>query len=307
MPTEPLLGLLNREAAKEDAEAMIQVATPLLRELVNYGTQMFNRCQAASTGNENEDLAVLMLYLHIIEMADAISVLVSESCATAAKPLVRSMFETLLYMEYILEKEYVRRSLSWLVEYVHNRLSSYEVVEPSTGAGQEFQAILADDKVASGIIIPAQIQARVPRAIDNLENFLARPDIQPIETEYQLCKKRKRRRPNWYSLFGGPGNLRELALYLKRGGEYQIQYRDWSSISHPQDLSRFISRTEEGIPAFKALRNPEELASIGSTTASLMLNATRLLAAKFLPNEDIAEWYKREVRQRYFSLLGVKV
>jgi hypothetical protein len=40
----------------------------------------------------------------------------------------------------------------------------------------------------------------------NVAKALARPDMAPIEQEYQQISK-QRRNPAWYSLFGGPKNV----------------------------------------------------------------------------------------------------
>jgi hypothetical protein len=59
MPTEPLETLLYRDLSKVAAKEIIEIASPLLQELVNYSTNAFRRCESSTTGNENEDVAVL--------------------------------------------------------------------------------------------------------------------------------------------------------------------------------------------------------------------------------------------------------
>jgi len=137
MPTNALDSILYRELSKVSAREIISIASPLLQELVNYATNALARCANAKNRKVDEDLAILVLYRHIIELTDGIEVLVSESSPVPAIPLVRSSFEALLAMEYILEngQEYERRSLSWLVGYVHKRLDLYDRLDPSTQKG----------------------------------------------------------------------------------------------------------------------------------------------------------------------------
>ena len=66
MPTKPLEAVLYREFSKESARPVIEVASPLLKEVVNYGTNAFMRCATSKSIQQNEDLAPLMLYLHIV-------------------------------------------------------------------------------------------------------------------------------------------------------------------------------------------------------------------------------------------------
>jgi hypothetical protein len=151
VPTKPLEPILYRELSEVEAKEFIDIASSLLQELVNYGTNALVRCATSVSGKVDEDIAILALYRHIIEMTDGIEVLVSQSCAIPAIPLSRSSFEASLSMEYILEKdaEYIRRSLAWLVGYVHKRLDMYERFDPSTSKGQEFKRLFDQDKTVS--------------------------------------------------------------------------------------------------------------------------------------------------------------
>ncbi len=302
MPTEPVEALLYRDLSRVAAHELINIASPLLQELVNYATNVFMRCQDSARGNENEDLAVLMLYLHMIEMADGVEVLLAQSCATPAEPLIRSLFEALLSITYILETDadYVQRSLTWLVGYSHNRISYYELLDPSTNRGQRFQQARAADLIAQRIQLPDQ--AQVQAAIRNLQHFLARPQFQTIEAEYQRLR-RQRQYPQWYELFNGPRNLRALAIHLSRAATYDLLYGPLSSVAHAHDLSRFLGRTAEGAATFKRLRSDHEnLRHVTVLAATFILEATRRILTKFRPSEDLAPWYIREVRERFLRL-----
>jgi hypothetical protein len=208
---------------------------------------------------------------------------------------VRSAFEALLSIEYILETNYVQRSLSWLASYAHNRLEFDESLNPTKPKGQAFQKALTDDKIVRKIVLPPQDQ--VQAAIANLQHLLARPQFQEIEAEI----KKHRKKSHWYQLFGGPKNLREPASHLNRQAQYHVFYRHWSSIAHAHDLSRFINKTPEGKGTYKMLRNPNDIQEVTLNTAIIILNATRLVLGKFRPGENLASWYEREVQKRFLS------
>ena len=103
MPSAPLESILYRELSKAQAKEVLAKATPLLQELVNYSTHALARCATSPSGEIDVDLSILALYRHIIEITDAIEVLVSQCCAEASSPLLRSSFEALISIEYILE------------------------------------------------------------------------------------------------------------------------------------------------------------------------------------------------------------
>jgi hypothetical protein len=84
--------------------------------------------------------------------------------------------------------------------------------DPTTPGGIDFgKAWVRENKDAA----PSHPDA--PKGIANLQSFLAEPYMVPIEQESQRLKKGHGTR-HWYSLFGGPANLRKLAEQLERGG-----------------------------------------------------------------------------------------
>ena len=302
MPTKPFEPLLYRDLARVSAKDTIDIASPLLQELVNYGTNAFQRCQTSTTGTKDEDLHVLTLYLHIIEMTDRIEVLLSQSCPITAIPLLRSSFEALLAIDYILQADYQRRSFAWMLGYVHQRLALYETQDLSTQAGKEFRKALQADRALRSVALPDPSLAK--QAVDNLQRLLRKPDYQIVVAEYERLKKTKKRKPACHSLFEGPTTLRELATRVNRGAQYDFLYRLWSGLTHAGDLSRYLTRTSGGVPAIRPLRNPEGIREVSSMAASFILDATRKLLGKYRPGEEtsFARWYVREVRERYFAL-----
>src|SRR6185369_4224963 len=92
---------------------LIDIASPLLREVVNHATWAYARCQGEPSFEyiESECVASFMLYRHVIEFTDSIEVLVANGCSVPALTLLRSSFEACLGLEYIMESDFRNRSL----------------------------------------------------------------------------------------------------------------------------------------------------------------------------------------------------
>jgi len=299
MPTDPLQTILYRELAIANARPITDIASPLLIELVNFGSNALVRCATSSTGGFNEDLAALSLYRHILEMTDATQVAVSQACAVPAIPLVRSSFEALIALEYVFadRTKYVQRSLAWLVDYAHKKLHMYELLDPSTPPGTDFQKAIRKDKSISTLPLPPK--ADVGKAITNLNKLLAGSQFSSINQDFLGLSAPRA----WYRLYGGPANLRELAHEVGRSALYDLMYRYWSRVAHAMDFGSFIAKTRQGEGGIRAIRDPQELKNVASYTATIMLAATRALIAHFRPGENIRSWYERGVRERYLRLL----
>jgi hypothetical protein len=303
MPTEPLRTMLDRDLSKALAKQTIELAVPLLRELVNDATYVFARCHDSAKGKEDEDVPVLFSYLHIIQMTDAIETLVAEGCTAPAILPLRSSFEALLAIKYILESDSKRRAPAYMVAYSHQRIRMYKLLDSDTQEGRDFVKDLSTDEALRQIDIAA-LKQHAKRAMENLGNLIRKERNKNAEAEYQRLKQDRKREPEWYQLFGGPSNLRELAQRLNYRARYDLLYRSWSNLAHAGELSRFITRTRDGKPAINPIRNTGELATTACFAAWIMLEAKKLVLAKFHPGEEasVKRWYLAEIRERYLSL-----
>lgn len=198
-----------------------------------------------------------------------------------------------------------------MVGYIHQRIASYELADPETDRGKEYLEATSRERAQdlpppfNGESEKVAVEAR--EATKRLERLLIKPQYKEIEAEFQAMRKKRNRPPAWYSLFGGPRNLSLLAQHVNWWWAYLVLYRRWSSIAHPTDASRFLTKTPERSGGFYSLRNPKELAWVAFLGAAFNLDATRLLIRKFRPGEDVAPWYSREVRDRFFRLQRMRV
>jgi hypothetical protein len=302
MPTKPFEPLLYRELRKAEAKKVIEIASQVLQELVNHATNAFQRCQVETAkGVADEHLPVLFSYYHTIEMTDGIEVLISQSCPIPAIPLLRSSFEAMLTIDYILEKDYRKRAFAWLVCYIRDRLHKYKMLDISTQEGKEFQIVFNNDLVRKEIELPPL--PKLGNNIRNLESLLEKPDYQFADVEYSRMKKILHSKPNWYSLYDGPRSFHKLAVHLRRGAIYEMLYRHWANISHASDLSHFLAKNNDGTPALNPIRDHEELIMVSEMASTFMLEATRLMISKFRPGEidSLRRWYINEVSKPYLS------
>ncbi|MFH1085465.1 MAG: hypothetical protein V1772_06860, partial [Chloroflexota bacterium] len=96
----------------------------------------------------------------------------------------------------------------------------------------------------------------------------------------------------------------DLAKKLDRYLQYTLLYRQWSSIAHAVDVSRFIARSRDGGEGVRSLRNAQEMLLVACMAVSFLFDATISLVAKLLPDDRLSfgEWCVREVHARYEAL-----
>ena len=215
MSTTPLRRILDRDFQKAQAREVIDVARPLLDELVNYGTNVLGRCEATVPSLSTEDsrpqdehLVIHLLYQHVLEMLDSVAVLLGDAIAVPAKIPLRSVFEALLQLEWILAQNTVERAHAYLVDDVTKRIKVWEAMDASTEQGKQLRAVMAADKMVHTVARPQF--AGVQQKIDNLKRLR---DKKYWKEAWDASEQYPKRR--WYAFFGGdtagPTNLEQLA------------------------------------------------------------------------------------------------
>jgi hypothetical protein len=300
MGTEAYKPLLDRDLLEVGHRPLIDLIAPVLREAINYSTYAWRRCESAGDYHTSfHHVVPLLLFRHVIEMTDGAEVLISKSCSVPVVPVLRSSFEACLSLEFMLKADTERRSLCWLCCYAHHRLAYYESLDPSTQRGHDFAATRAKEKAGSSPPHPD-----VPLAVANFQALIQKPYLVAVEAEYQASKAKRKRAPDWYSLFGGKSNLRSVAASLDRQTEYDLLYRNWSRISHGNDLDSYISKSSSGGQGFRSLRYPKDLQLLGTLGLDFLTRSIFLALEHYRSGEpNVERWYMTEIRDRREQML----
>jgi hypothetical protein len=201
--------------------------------------------------NEPHNVTVVLLVRHVIESLDGVSVLVAQGCSEPCQPLLRSALEATLGVLYILQHDTKRRALAYQVAHAHKKIKLYQRADPTTPAGQDFRKSLHGD-LCEDVFNRLPI-VNYPKLIDNLKKMLETPTFQPVEAEWQKLKKERKGEPEWFSLFGGPQNVRELAIRVKWLGMYEFLYRQWSNETHAGRAMEAVG-SKDGVPVMRPIR-----------------------------------------------------
>ncbi len=301
MPTDRFKQLFDPDLSKVSAKERIDAAVALIEEVRNYGHALFARCAYRPEGGD-ENIAILFVYYHLLEMLDAVGVLVAESAPVPAELQVRAIFEALLALSYILKTDTARRGHAYMVSAFVDRIRFYETLDPSTKAGQRYRQAIASDPNCAYMQNPTPH----PEAIERLKSGLAQPGYAEVYGEYQRVSRK--RPPHWYQLFGGPRDLRGLAHEVGREGTYEVLYGGLSILAHAKDaLLGNLVTARAGGPAVRPIRNPEIIPQTVSHAVDFAMEAIRLMIQRYQPEETTrsAEWYVREIRHLRFAVDSV--
>ena len=112
--SEPHNRLLDRHTDRIENKEYLEELDGAFTALLNEATWLFSRMWERNAGDLTAEV-VLLLLRHMIEMTDGVHVLLLTSASRPAQLQLRSMFEAMLYMEFILQDDSERRARAYEV------------------------------------------------------------------------------------------------------------------------------------------------------------------------------------------------
>lgn len=299
VPSEPHDRLLNRHLGAAQNPEYVETLDRAFSLLLNEATWLFSRCWEASR-KDLADNIILILLRHILEMADAIHILLLSAASRPAQLQLRSLFEGLLYVEFILEEDtetraaaYATGSRLWSLGY------SRRLAEGSATRAQLLKEIESDPLVSDEMVESWSVSG------DRIEAAEAALKIEPYATAAERFSSFKSR-PHWYrTVEGGPSNLRDLSIRLNRGGQY-IMFDIWSRTVHPDLLGPQLERNAEGeYDRLRTFRDGDKMSTVAHMTSRLTREALEACLSRFRA-EELGAFRKRFAGEinLHFAQLG---
>lgn len=248
---------------------------------------------------------VLALCRNLIERIDGISILARAGSAQNGYPLLRTTFETLLGLQYMLETDTVSRSLAYQVRHAHRSIAYTTLLDPTTTEGQTLRKSVAAEDFRH---VLEDTDAEAAKEIAHWEPMLTSAEFQAVEDDWRTRTKGDRTKlVEWYSLFGGPPNFRQLAEHLNQRVAWNLLYTVWSDVTHGTDAFNHVGKARElGTANLRPARNPEGVekicgfAVLFATQASITILSS--YAAEAMP--EFSRRYRSTISDEVASTLG---
>ena len=190
-----------------------------------------------------------------------------------------------------------RRALAYQVGHIHKKIKFYRKFIPADDVGRKLREELNDDPHVSFFDLPG---IDWQKNINNLKRTFNKPEFAPIQAEWERLKKERKGDPSWYTLFGGPNDLRKLSLQIGKGSYYEILYRHWSDFAHAGGAFNNISKGSSGEALIKPVRCPDGVEQACNFACQISMetvfNLVKVFAADEWPN--FQQKYFNEIRPR---------
>ncbi|AXE19542.1 hypothetical protein DR864_18260 [Runella rosea] len=292
MKVEPLETVLIRRTGTDESE-LLNFLADAIEQVINIGTH-FIKWEADRGGASVEKTPLIMLYRHILEMGDAISILLRSSSVDPCKAMLRSILETSLQIEYLL-KDPETRGFCYMVCH-HNKMIKQlkRMVENSQEQKDYFNQL--KNKSYTDISANDFSHPSAQNDVNRLVNLINSKDYKIYQIEYLKTSTqkndngKKNKNPEWYSLFGGPKSCIELAENLKRKDFYEFMYRPFSSTVHGSDLiNSNLQLLSNGFAQASPIRNNDSASDFAEIAIQLLTENQRTILERF--NEGIKQYH----------------
>ena len=255
---------------------------------------------------------VLMLARHVAEEVDAASLLMKYGSTQPCKSHLRSAFEASIGTKYILETDHERRAICYFVNHIKEKLRVLNKCDPSTQQGKQLRKQITDP-IGGGVLQDVEkLGYDFAKERAKYEGVLAKPEYVDVDTEWKAVKKASGRKPSWFSLFGGPRNVRELARHVGLEFFYEFLYSDWSGHIHAggsiQNIGKNSSDSWENSNALRPIRHPEGLKDVLNFGVFLPCDLGTILSRRFLSpigRADVKNQYLKSVKPKNDKLAGL--
>lgn len=302
MPTNPHTDYLDRERNRrnEEISEALNAAAECLDEAISFGTHVLAWCTEAAGSHSTEVAPLVLSFRHCLEMLDAVSVLVRKGIVAPSDTNLRSAFESVLGMKYIIRGNLERRGKAYIVCHLHQRIKFLSRMDPETQMGKQFRAEIEGSPVKNVIGDKGNNLSQRRKKIEStLED-----NYSIVEEEYQKIKDERNGRFEWYEMYNGPRSRKELADKVGMEGWYRILYNEWSRTSHARDVigrALFESNQESYM---ESLRTPTRISPVAVSGITLCLIACRDMVEYLVPGkrETFEKWYVQEIRSKHTNI-----
>ena len=302
-PVDDILPLPINAKAKQ----IIDFYYSALHELVCFGTHVLawnlEKGKDRTDLGTEIDMAVPLLFRHLLELIDAISVQVQSGVVSPCRVYLRAFLEAYLSLEYILEKDHHRRSACFMIVDHYRKLNFYKKLVHNSKENIELQQEL--DKFGYIMKKISRIE-NADKAYNNMASLINKPIYNDAREEYLLRTKNNTTNLDikWYNLFSKNSSVKWLSKHLHRYDLYEFFYKEWSNPTHGTNLhTGVLVLGDDGLGAINQIRNLEDAHQVTSQTITLtiLLYSSMLKKVVSEHKREHAEWhiyYKEAFRNK---------
>lgn len=272
--------LLHREKVVADVERAYSMQLEMLRDVINYGTNLIPRSFGLS-GKELKDIVVVTILLRqVVSMLDGVELLASGGAVYAAALQGRALLEASGYIDWILQGDAERKAAYYYVHNLRRHRRWAQRLQPRSPEAKSFFELVPDD--LPSLNDPGVIE-RAGKAVQEIDRVLLQPRFAAVAEAFDQCARRRGKHVPWYAPLGVP-NLAALFKTIGRSAEYVVFHAIWSEAVHSSNYAQHVL-LEKGKVTIEPIRHLSEFDSVFRFSVATAFHSYRKILEVYRPGE----------------------
>jgi len=265
---------------KHSLNATMETLLEKLGEMVRHVDVLMEEAVGGVHGViPTEMLIPILLHRKVLEKADAIFVNIENGTEHVSKGIMRTMFENLVYLAYMLKGNTCKKAEAYYYGSLKSRLSVMQVLEPNSP-----KAKVVSDFLGTGLNQELP-DTTIISEIKKMKEKLDASWLKDTRKAWLRFEKKSGKYVNWYALFGHD-SFRKVAIDVNMQAEYEILYSTYSHETHTINAMEMIEH-RQGESFFKPLRSYTDPGTLISMATTFLWTATELVLKSFFSEEQI--------------------
>lgn len=299
--------ILDRNFHIVDLKTHYSDILDVMHDMVNYGSNLIPRCFTSSKRKLEDAVIIGVLLRQALVMFDAFEVLISSAAVYASNLQARAIFETSLYLEWILKDNTTDKAKYYYVRNLRQERLWAQRTQSESPESIAFKSLMEPfgdvaDKSTN------QLEEEGKKSLAEINDLLGQSVYKSINKSFEDYKKKRKLtyEPPWHAPLG-LSSVRQIAVDLGRLHEYETFYSASSEVMHSSKHKDHVV-FKEGKMHFQPIRYLEGISIVLHLSLSMMLKMYMLVLDHYRPGERPAfqRKYVADWQQAFRNIKSVK-
>lgn len=303
VPESPHKGFLDREGVAGAVKEQLKPWCDLIEDIVNYGSNLIPRCFVSGDRGVKDIVVLAILLRQVVAMLDSVHIHLSQGACYAAQLPTRALFESSVYIDWILLGDSERKCLYYYVHNLRRKRQGNRLIQGDSAESKEFTRVMEK----AGVQLRAEVVQQSREQLKEIEKVLSQRKLAGVSADFEKLAGKRNREPAWY-LPLGPRTLRGVAEAVDRLGEYMTLYSTSSQVMHGSSYEQHIS-IGKGEITFQPIRSLEGFETLLRFSVAGALATYRKVLQEYRPGEleNFARKYAEKWKRDFINIPKITI
>lgn len=304
MPDDSFKPVLDRKTAPDDIQKYFSESLDLLREIINYGTNLIPRCYVSSKKGLLEYIVLFTFLRQVVAMLDGFEILCHQGALYPSQLQVRAILEAWVNINWILKEDSENRAKYYYVWNLRQKRFWALSVIKGEGEYKEFK------KVDSYNILDLEeakaIETIAKKQVSQIDSILNSNDFKDINNTFDKLRGKRNYDVAWYKI-SGISSVKAMADNIGKSEEYYVFYNMFSRVMHGSNLEQHAT-IREGKLIGEQIRKLDNIRTLLQMVIDLAIK-TYTTVLSYYRNGEVPRFYEKflqEWRERFHKIPEVK-